>query len=139
MTEPPADKHEDLTDKELGMTRNTTEQTCSKCQRRITEWPKWSERIRSSRIPADTRVYYCDDCLTPPPPGQRRCSECHRNATEYDYYYGEVPPGSEQYGRVYVCRECLGEEAWERLRDVPNLGGGLFGGRSERSRRTSRS
>jgi hypothetical protein len=67
---------------------------------------------------------------------ERICSECLRTVTEFDFYYGETVPGYDCIGRIYVCRECLGEEAWASLADVPEIqlpaGTGRFTGRSDR-------
>ena len=56
---------------------------------------------------------------------RRRCSECGQMAVEFDFYYGDIPPGSGWIGRVYVCRACYGEEAWAALADVPEIGAGM--------------
>jgi hypothetical protein len=59
----------------------------------------------------------------------RACRRCGLLSDEFDFFY----EGCNGYvGRVYYCRDCLGEEEWHRLAQVPELGPGLFIGRSTR-------
>jgi hypothetical protein len=63
---------------------------------------------------------------------ERTCEQCGRPSIEFDFFYEELVPGSGCVGRVYYCRECLGEECWHQLADVPEIAPGLFVGRSDR-------
>jgi hypothetical protein len=61
---------------------------------------------------------------------ERQCAECGRLSAEFDFDYEEIAEGC--VGRVYYCRDCYGEETWQDLAQCPELGAGLFVGRSTR-------
>jgi hypothetical protein len=61
----------------------------------------------------------------------KTCAECGQNAIEFDFRYGDLGDG--WIGRIYICRDCLGEEAWRGLAQVPEFFAGTgFVGRSTR-------